>query len=164
LTRHYPDACHSMARRWLLAVMQAPTQLSEAQPARLRRRWVRYSLSTLLGADEVLCVVLGLWVRQAAAGIRFAVEFLRPCGKIAPMLNNPRRAKGGGWAVLALGLVIVLPVLYVASIGPAWGLYCRGVIEAETYDAIYAPVLYVTRRFELAGDVLEAWWCGLWEP
>jgi hypothetical protein len=60
------------------------------------------------------------------------------------MTSNPRPAKGGGWAVLALGLVVLLlPMAYVASIGPALYLLAR-----EEWLFIYHPLMQLSETWE----------------
>jgi hypothetical protein len=67
------------------------------------------------------------------------------------MPNNPRRAKGGGWAVLAVVVLIALPVLYVASIGPVYRIASydeNGLTNTEALhrlDSIYAPVWWASK-------------------
>jgi hypothetical protein len=49
----------------ILAHMDTAPQTSEAKPARPRRRWLRFSLRTLLVGVTLLCVALGFWVNGA---------------------------------------------------------------------------------------------------
>jgi hypothetical protein len=79
------------------------------------------------------------------------------------MLDNPRRAKGGGWAVLALGLLVALPVLYVLSAGPAFRLVGRGRVDYDTFLVVYGPIGRVAARSE-AGVALWDWYKNLWYP
>jgi hypothetical protein len=77
------------------------------------------------------------------------------------MTSNPRRAKGGGWSVLALGLLVVLPLFYVLSIGPVGGLVNHGFV-GETSLVLYEPVFWAADQWDPAEDAL--WWyldvCG----
>jgi hypothetical protein len=79
------------------------------------------------------------------------------------MTSHPRRAKGGGWAVLALGLLValLLPVVYVASMGPAARLEADDWIARSTWCTIYAPVLKASNKWPPVGHAL--WnYRGLW--
>jgi hypothetical protein len=66
------------------------------------------------------------------------------------MTCNPRRAKGGASAVLALGLVLLLPVLYVASVGPVYRACAADdfrSVEWTTLERVYAPLWWVANRW-----------------
>jgi hypothetical protein len=79
------------------------------------------------------------------------------------MTDNPRRAKGGGWAVLAVGLIIVaLPLLYVASIGPAGHVVCSGTMRYETWKSAYRPILWAAEHSLQIDRSLIAYlfWCN----
>jgi hypothetical protein len=63
------------------------------------------------------------------------------------MTSTPRRAKGGGWAVLALGLVLIaLPVIYV---GP-------GRAPSATARSARTPMLRFTIRELLLLTIIVA--------
>jgi hypothetical protein len=70
----------------------------------------------------------------------------------------------GGLRVLAVGVAIALvalPVLYVASVGPAAQLYLDDSIGADAYFSFYAPLFAVSERSEFLSRNLEryiAWW------
>ena len=75
-----------------------------------------------------------------------------------------QRSSGSAACVVALLLlVIIAPVLYVASVGPvAWFNY-RGIIAAEFYPAIetfYSPLDWVAARCPPA-DVGIQWYISL---
>ncbi|MEX0710941.1 MAG: hypothetical protein WD278_01240 [Pirellulales bacterium] len=81
------------------------------------------------------------------------------------MSDKPRREKGGGAAVLAvgLGLLVALLMLYVLSIGPAARLASRSRIEQNTFFAIYQPIFLATRDTG-ADDVITEYihlWGGM---
>jgi hypothetical protein len=69
------------------------------------------------------------------------------------MTSNPRRAKGGGWAVLALVLVI-LPVVYVLGIGPAIFICDAGYIEFDYVRTAYEPLIKLAWKWEPTGQIL----------
>ena len=70
----------------------------------------------------------------------------------------------GGCAVLFLVvLLFVLPVLYVASVGPAFWLEWRGKIDSETNCIIYWPLTWLCERSSFFTSALKAylqWWAG----
>jgi hypothetical protein len=85
------------------------------------------------------------------------------------MSDNPRRAKAGGLAVLALGLIVALPVLYVLSIGPVTGLCVRYLQESDPanpspIDYFYRPLLWVYQNAPAPVGKALGWWIGLWVP
>jgi hypothetical protein len=55
------------------------------------------------------------------------------------MTSTSRRAKGGGWAVLPLGLVVLTPALYVASMGSV-ATFLDDWHDLDSNYAIYRPV------------------------
>jgi hypothetical protein len=70
-----------------------------------------------------------------------------------PMNEKPRRTRGGGWAVLASAMVL-LPILYVLSIGPAYWLVWHGHISSEAALAASAPLEWVSDRSVLVDRLL----------
>jgi hypothetical protein len=78
------------------------------------------------------------------------------------MTSNPRRAKGGGWAVLAIvGLLVALPVLYVASVGPVARLACDGSIAPKTWAIAYRPLLRAADHWPPIDSAL-CWYSDKW--
>jgi hypothetical protein len=58
--------------------------------------------------------------------------------------------QSSGWEApsliaLALLLLLLLPPLYVASIGPVWVSYHNGQISHETFSTAYAPVFRIAK-------------------
>jgi hypothetical protein len=77
----------------------------------------------------------------------------RPLLYNTPMTSNLRRAKGSGRAVLVLGLVL-LPVLYVASMGPAYAMMQRDQLGQRRYSTLYRPVILTVK----GSSVLKGWY------
>jgi len=77
-----------------------------------------------------------------------------------------KQTNGGTVVLVVVVLVLVVaPLLYVASIGPAAGLASRGVIRGDE-DSIaikfYWPLLCVQARCEPIGQGL-VWYTSLWQ-
>jgi hypothetical protein len=67
-------------------------------------------------------------------------------------------------AVMMSVVLLLLPMLYVLSIGPAVWLLDRGAISKKLLYTAYAPVDWLVHQNETFGDAME-WYCGLWaEP
>jgi hypothetical protein len=77
------------------------------------------------------------------------------------MTSNPRRAKGGSWAVLTLVLLVALPVLYVLSMGPAARLVSNGQLSYETWERVYARLGRLSERVPPAARLLQSY-CDWW--
>jgi hypothetical protein len=72
------------------------------------------------------------------------------------MPDNPRRANGGGWAALAVGLVLL--VLYVAISGPMFAMALRGQLDWDLYAALYFPVHWAARHNDDFGEWMLRYW------
>src|SRR5262245_31384713 len=85
-------------------------------------------------------------------------------GDNSRMDNKP--TKRGGGVVVALVLVVVLvvmPMLYVLSIGPAARLAWRGYYSISYYHAAYHPLYDFCNQCPVLDDAL-AWYVKLWLP
>jgi hypothetical protein len=69
------------------------------------------------------------------------------------------------WAAALLLWLILIPVLYVLSMGPAVYLFCNGWIGKEAYEAYATPTFHVVRRVPddvgLAFGRYIGWWARL---
>jgi len=74
---------------------------------------------------------------------------------------NPRSKKGGRTVVLAVGLLVFLPLLYVLSVGPSMRLEMQGVISRETHNTIYTPLAWVCFRVPPLQSALR-WYAEFW--
>jgi hypothetical protein len=63
------------------------------------------------------------------------------------MSENARRATGGGWTVLAVGMLVVLPLLYVASVGPAYRLVSPYDPAADVIETFYSPLWWTAQHW-----------------
>jgi hypothetical protein len=78
------------------------------------------------------------------------------------MSDTPRRAKGGGWAVLAVAFLGTVG-LYMLSVGPAAWLLNHGWIERSTFYMVYAPLLWAAQNSDIAAELWLRyvwWWRG----
>jgi hypothetical protein len=76
---------------------------------------------------------------------------------------TPNRSKGGGWVELAIVLV-VSPVLYVASVGPVFALVQdppKG-FGAACYRVIYAPLWWLAQSCGYETEYALAYYCFWW--
>jgi hypothetical protein len=65
---------------------------------------------------------------------------------------NAKRGKGGASRALvfaAIGLLVLLPFLYVLSYGPVSWFFLKGYMTAGVFDTFYAPL---------------RWACGICSP
>jgi hypothetical protein len=77
---------------------------------------------------------------------------------------SDHRKTGSGLLALIGVAVLLLPVLYVASLGPAVYLHERGVLSNETGETIYAPLMLLADRSESFRTTMERyaeWWSAL---
>jgi hypothetical protein len=61
-------------------------------------------------------------------------------------------------------VAVALPILYVASAGPAVYLWCRGVVPDSAWDTVYAPLFTICRNNETANRYISwymEWWNAL---
>ena len=80
------------------------------------------------------------------------------------MEDDPKKQGGGRLAAFTAALVLLLlPVIYVLSFGPASTLNWYGWISDETWHAIYSPLFSAMDRYQWAYSSLE-WYMDLWVP
>jgi hypothetical protein len=82
-------------------------------------------------------------------------------GTIGAMKETIERRKGSHAGAM-LAVVLLLPVLYVLSIGPAARLVFRGYMQPETVKAIYAPVQWLADQNHAVNFTLT-WYVNLWK-
>lgn len=77
-------------------------------------------------------------------------------------MPEPRKAD---WTIVAavvlLLVVVVLPALYVLSIGPAEVLVNKGYLSTATAQTIYYPILIFCQRNDAIGELMESY-VSLW--
>ena len=80
-------------------------------------------------------------------------------------MDDKPTKRGGGTAVMVLVLVavlIVLPMLYMLSVGPAVWMATSGRMNPKTLNAIYSPVEWTAKRIPGGGDAL-LWYVRWWQ-
>jgi len=73
--------------------------------------------------------------------------------------DRPQVGRGGG-ASAVIAVVIVVPVLYVLSIGPAAGLARRFGVAKGPLTTLYAPVIWLHDHTPLKRPL--EWYVDLW--
>ena len=68
---------------------------------------------------------------------------------------------GAGLALAVVALFILLPVLYVLSVGPAVYLARRDYVSREAVHAFYWPLAWLYDSWELIQPLLE-WYLNWW--
>ena len=74
---------------------------------------------------------------------------------------DANRNKGGASRALvfaAIGLLVLLPFLYVLSTGPATWLYDHGYVSAGTLGILYAPLGWMNKRCKPLEN-FQIWYC-----
>jgi len=73
--------------------------------------------------------------------------------------EQPNRERGPVVGCLAVA-ALVLPIVYVLSIGPAWWLYRRGYLS-DSAAIVYAPLRLLGNNCKPIEDALR-WYIDLW--
>ena len=71
------------------------------------------------------------------------------------------RPTRSGLKVLAVGLLMLAPVLYVASVGPAYWVVASGRAEPEQFRGFYAPLNWAMNRAPILREAVVSyskWW------
>ena len=69
----------------------------------------------------------------------------------------------GPVTVAAVGLLVLLPLLYILSAGPMIGLMSRGYISESATMAVYEPLDFVCERCTPVNDGI-CWYVDLFRP
>ena len=85
--------------------------------------------------------------------------------KLRAMAEKPTQCGGGAGVVIAIVVVlVVLPILYVLSIGPTFGMIANGWVSptwAPTAVAAYRPLEWIARCVPSFGQAVTQytqWW------
>lgn len=69
--------------------------------------------------------------------------------------SMPQESNKHSSLAVVLLIAVLIPMLYVLSIGPTWALAYNGVISIETHDTIYAPVKFICSHPEHTKDDVD---------
>ena len=86
-----------------------------------------------------------------------AVAFAAFCVWLGVRIVNRRER----WAKWALAGVVGVPVLYIASFGPAIRSATRSELPLETVVRIYRPLFSLTSKSDIARNAMN-WYAGVW--
>ena len=76
-------------------------------------------------------------------------------------MEEKRESRVGCTVATLVAMLVLLPVLYVLSSGPATNLVLRRVVSKDVFFAIYRPLFYET--FPVFDNTL-VWYWELWSP
>jgi hypothetical protein len=65
------------------------------------------------------------------------------------------------WLAIVLIVLVVLPALYVLSVGPVAWLYLKGHVSLDVFNLVYMPLNFAAAHCQPIGDGL-VWYLGLW--
>jgi hypothetical protein len=143
------------------AVKNSDIRVGSTYEVRLRRHTVQVRVASR-------AIVRGEWwncLDVATGNTRLAhcSEFVRcneqpsPQRRIARPTMRRRRSR---LATIATVLSI-MPLAYVLSVGPAYGMQRRAAISESTFDTVYWPLLHLAGRHETVQALLShysKWW------
>ena len=69
--------------------------------------------------------------------------------------RSPSKSRSAPVAIIIVVMLVVLPILYVLSVGPAVWMFHSGYIGDEVIDVVYFPVIALHDNSAIAGHVLE---------
>ena len=77
--------------------------------------------------------------------------------------KRDERKRGGCVAFAIVAIILMLPLLYAASIGPAFGLLTRNLLPVSTdqFNGFYGPLNSVRAYLTPLDHVLD-WWVRKW--
>ena len=77
-------------------------------------------------------------------------------------MDEERNRGSSAGPILIVGvLLILIPVLYILSCGPAVALMTRGYMSREVFDVAYFPLRFAVQDSSWIGRLLESY-AGLW--
>jgi hypothetical protein len=78
------------------------------------------------------------------------------------MLDMNQPCKAGSWPLAAIALIVLLPLFYVLSIGPAIWLHHRDLIPELPLTAIYWPLEWLADAMPTISAPL-VWYVDVWD-
>jgi hypothetical protein len=77
-------------------------------------------------------------------------------------MDDKPKGNGMAWGIVGAALLLV-PLLYVLSIGPAAWLSSRGYLSDGATETIYYPVILASEQFGWCQEVVN-WYVDFWVP
>jgi hypothetical protein len=75
--------------------------------------------------------------------------------------EDRNRGSMGGPIATVMAALVLLPLLYVLSCGPAVALMTRGYLSEEAFNVVYFPLRLAAQSSSWIGRPLE-WYAQLW--
>ena len=72
-------------------------------------------------------------------------------------MPRPHSERRPIWPAVVLGGVLLLPLLYVASMGPTAHLVVRDRMTMERYHALYTPIVWCERRSSIIARAIGSY-------
>jgi hypothetical protein len=79
------------------------------------------------------------------------------------MSEHDEKRGGSGCAIGLVLMLLFLPVLYVFSMGPVASLFYSGYISPNSFNAFYAPLLWLGEHVGFIDDAIR-WYIDVWVP
>jgi hypothetical protein len=76
-------------------------------------------------------------------------------------MEEKRGNAGAAWIVVALLIALLLPVLYVLSVGPVVAMVQPNSNEPAWFATVYAPLIWLDQNSTAASSFFE-WYVGFW--
>lgn len=77
-------------------------------------------------------------------------------------MEEREQKRGGARCAIGCGVLLILvPVLYVLSLGPAVWIGDHYELTRDVITAVYYPLFLLAKRFEPIKQMLD-WYVGLW--
>jgi hypothetical protein len=78
-------------------------------------------------------------------------------------MNEDQKAGGSRSPIfVAVVVVVLVPIAYLASVGPAARLYHDGYLNQQLVTWLYAPIIYLEQHNETCQRLI-AWWVSLFD-
>jgi hypothetical protein len=77
-------------------------------------------------------------------------------------MDEDRKTGGRSPIFVAVVVIALLPIAYLASVGPAARLYHDGYLNEQLVTWLYAPIIYLEQHNEVCQQLI-AWWVSLFD-
>jgi hypothetical protein len=77
-------------------------------------------------------------------------------------MNDSKKRKGSHALLMACVTgIVLLPIAYVLSVGPAYWLGDHGLMSHAVFNALYEPLSYAYHHYPWTNPFLD-WWESVW--